>query len=73
MGKGDEDASDAKEETDLLIDLTKHFIKPDQFDGIHILDDKFEKVEGAPNFRPVPGFPIYGTGQPTKDGLVKIL
>ena len=73
MGKGDEAASDAKGETDLLIDLTKHFIKPDQFDGIHILDNKFEKVEGAPNFRQVPGFPIYGTGQPTKDGLIKIL
>merc|ERR1711892_103166 len=56
-----------------LIDLSRYFVKPDQFEGIHIMDDKFEKVAGAPNFRQLPGFPIFGTGQPTEAGLVEIL
>merc|ERR1712123_166786 len=56
-----------------LIDLSSYFVKPDQFEGIHIMDDKFEKVAGAPNFRQLPGFPIFGTGQPTEAGLVEIL
>ena len=28
------------------IDLTNHDIKPDMFEGIHVLDDQFEKIEG---------------------------
>ena len=28
------------------IDLTHHDIKPDMFEGIHVLDDQFEKIEG---------------------------
>merc|ERR1712106_340866 len=56
-----------------LIDLSSYIVKPDQFEGIHIMDDKFEKVAGAPNFRQLPGFPIFGTGQPTEAGLVEIL
>ena len=56
-----------------ILDLTDHAIKQDQFEGIHILDDMFEKIEGAPNFRKIEGFPIYGTGQPTADGMVEII
>ena len=55
------------------IDLRSYFIKPDQFEGIEVLDDKCGKVEGAPNFRQVDGFPVFGTGQPTEEGMVKIL
>ncbi|KAI9087238.1 hypothetical protein K1719_030873 [Acacia pycnantha] len=28
-----------------------------------------ERVEGAPNFREVPGFPVYGVANPTIDGI----
>ena len=55
------------------IDLRSYFIKPDQFEGIEVLDEKFGKVEGAPNFRQVAGFPVFGTGQPTEEGMVNIL
>ena len=48
-------------------------IKPDQFVDIHILDEAFEKLEGAPNFRQIPGFPIYGTGQPTEAAMIDII
>jgi len=70
-----EDGAPQEEEVEEepLIDLTNYFVKPDQFDGIHILDAKFEKIDGAPNFRQLPGFPIFGTGQPTEAGMVEIL
>ena len=55
------------------IDLTNYDIKPDMFDGIHVLEDKFEKIEGAPNFRQLTGFPIFGTGQPTEAAMVEII
>ena len=41
--------------------------------GIHILDDQFEKIKGAPNYRHLRGFPIFGTGQPTEDAMIGIL
>jgi len=56
-----------------FIDLSKHFIKPDMFDGIHILDETFQKVEGAPNLRQISGFPVFGTGQPTEEAMVEII
>ena len=56
-----------------FIDLSNHIIKPDMFDGIHVLDDVFEKIAGAPNFRQVSGFPVFGTGQPTEDAMVEII
>jgi len=56
-----------------VIDLTNHDIKPDMFEGIHVLDDKFEKLDGAPNFRQLRGFPIFGTGQPTEAAMVTII
>ena len=35
------------------LDLTECLIKPDQFDGCHVLDERFEKLPGAPNWRQV--------------------
>ena len=49
-----QEATEDKEDEDSsppTIDLTHHDIKPDMFEGIHVLDEKFEKIEGAPNFR----------------------
>ena len=43
------------------------------FDGIHVLEDNFEKIDGAPNFRQLKGFPIFGTGQPTQAAMVEII
>lgn len=55
------------------IDLSDYDIKPDMFEGIHVLEDNFEKIEGAPNFRQLKGFPIFGTGQPTEAAMVEII
>ena len=43
----------------------------DAFPGIVKLDDGLWKSEGAPNWRRVPGFPIYATGQPSKADIDK--
>jgi hypothetical protein len=32
-----------------------------------------QPIDGAPNFRALPGFPIYGTGMPTLDGITALL
>lgn len=32
-----------------------------------------ERVEGAPNFREVLGYPVYGVANPTKDGILAVL
>ena len=56
-----------------VIDLSNYFIKPDHFDSIHVLEDSLEKIEGAPNFRNIPGFPVYGVGQPTEKGFEEII
>ncbi|XP_010245398.1 PREDICTED: paladin isoform X2 [Nelumbo nucifera] len=32
-----------------------------------------ERVEGAPNFREVPGFPVYGVANPTIDGIQAVI
>ncbi|KAK9993506.1 hypothetical protein SO802_023209 [Lithocarpus litseifolius] len=32
-----------------------------------------ERVEGAPNFREVPGFPVYGVANPTIDGILSVI
>merc|ERR1719288_120343 len=39
---------------------------------MHVLKDE-GKIDGAPNFRQINGFPVYGTGQPTEEGMVAIL
>lgn len=71
--KAGEEEPEVEEELNPVIDLTNHFIKPDHFDGIHVLEDAAEKIEGAPNFRNIPGFPVYGTGQPTEKGFEEII
>jgi hypothetical protein len=38
-----------------------------------LLPEGVERVEGAPNFRQVNGFPVFGVGQPTEDGLLSAL
>ncbi|MQL95031.1 hypothetical protein Taro_027696 [Colocasia esculenta] len=32
-----------------------------------------ERVEGAPNYREVPGFPVYGVANPTTDGIRAVI
>ncbi|KAJ6956755.1 paladin isoform X2 [Populus alba x Populus x berolinensis] len=32
-----------------------------------------ERVDGAPNFREVPGFPVYGVANPTIDGILSVI
>ena len=66
-------SSEVEEELNPIVDFTDFYIKPDHFDGIHVLDDALEKIEGAPNFRNIPGFPVYGTAQPTLKGMEEIV
>merc|ERR1712123_509565 len=55
------------------MDLTEFPIKNDYFEGMHMLPETVEKIESAPNFRQVNGFPVFGVGQPAEDGFVPIL
>jgi len=55
------------------MDLTDYIPKVDVFDHVNVMSEKAEKIEGCPNYRQVVGFPIYGTGQPTEDGFLKVL
>jgi len=48
-------------------------LKFDHFENIHRLDIKLPVFEGAPNFRQVPGYNVFGTGQPTQDGFKNAL
>lgn len=77
---GDEQISEENKRNDPELDdfeadgdFLNLIIKPDKFEGIQIMKDTFEKIDGAPNFRQIPGFPIYGTGQPTALGMVDIV
>jgi hypothetical protein len=45
----------------------------DHFDGMDKLVAEAPHTEGAPNFRRMPGFPVFGTGQPTLGGFDKCL
>jgi len=45
----------------------------DAFEGIDRLAEGAPRTEGAPNFRRLPGFPVFGTGQTTLDGFEKCL
>ena len=69
---GQEDFDFVGEEQPIL-NLTDHIIKQDQFAGIHILDERFKRVEGAPNFRKIEDFLVYGTGQPTQEAMMEII
>lgn len=48
-------------------------LKFDHFENIHRLPKEITKFEGSPNFRQVPGFLVFGTGQPTKEGFKLVL
>ena len=41
--------------------------------GMHMLPEEVEKVEGAHNYRQVVGFPVFGVGQPSPDGVRAVL
>lgn len=47
-------------------------LKSDHFPGCHMEHMK-PKIEGAPNYRKVEGFPVNGVGQPTVDGIRSVL
>jgi len=47
-------------------------MKFDHFENIHRLT-KGISFEGAPNFRQVPGYNVFGTGQPTEKGFKRVL
>jgi len=55
------------------VDLSSHPLKIDFFDQMHMLEEATGKVEGAANFRQVGGFPVFGVGQPTREGFGKVL
>jgi len=48
-------------------------LKYDHFENIHRLPKEIEAIEGSPNLRKVPGYLVYGTGQPTKEGFKNAL
>merc|ERR1712168_1387982 len=48
-------------------------VMTDHFEGIDKLVKEAPHTDGAPNFRRMPGFPVFGTGQPTLGGFEKIL
>jgi len=48
-------------------------LKFDHFEHIHRLPENIRKFEGAPNFRQVDGYKVFGTGQPTKEGFKSVL
>ncbi|OIV95330.1 hypothetical protein TanjilG_07486 [Lupinus angustifolius] len=47
-------------------------LKSDHCPGCHS-QSLPERVDGAPNFREVPGFPVYGVANPTIDGIRSVL
>ena len=38
-----------------------------------LMPEGVERIEGAPNFRQVNGFPVFGVGQPTEEGFKALL
>merc|ERR1712212_1015819 len=51
--------------------MEKCVLKYDHFENIHRLPPNVVTFEGGPNFRKVPGFMVFGTGQPTLDAFEK--
>ena len=49
----------------------QYTLMTDSFPGIAKLTDGTWKCDGAPNWRRVPGFPIYATTQPNKADIDK--
>lgn len=51
--------------------LKKYVLKTDRFPSCHVLDTADGEI--APNFRRLEGTPLYGTAQPTLEGIQAIL
>jgi len=64
---------DAPKPVPPCMDLTDFPIKHDYFEGMCMLPETVEKIDGAPNFRQVIGFPVFGVGQPTEEGFRVVL
>jgi len=56
-----------------MADISTCKAMTDHFEGIDKLVKEAPHTEGAPNFRRMPGFPVFGTGQPTLGGFDKVL
>merc|ERR1719499_1472017 len=54
------------------MDLSDFKPKVDHFEQIHALGEE-GSIPGAPNFRQVKDFPVFGCAQPTEDGMMKVL
>ena len=54
------------------MDLTDYKPKVDHFENIHGLPEE-GKIEGAPNFRQIRDFPVFGSAQPTEAGFKNVL
>jgi len=50
--------------------IQRAVLKLDHFQAIYRLPKRFE---GVPNFRQMDGFPIFGSGQPTLDGITSVI
>jgi len=52
--------------------LTDYKPKVDHFENIHGLSEQ-GKIDGAPNFRQIPDFPVFGCAQPTEEGFKVVI
>ena len=68
-----EEAGEAKPFSNPCMDLSDFVVKVDFFEGMHMMAEEVEKVEGGHNFRQVTGFPVFGVGQPSPDGMKNVL
>lgn len=62
-----------KEQREANSPMKNCVLKFDHFENIHRLPADQLTIEGAPNFRQVPGYLVFGTGQPTKLGFINAL
>jgi len=53
------------------LDISQLELKVDHFDQVHVLGPD-NVIDGAPNFRQVSGFPIFGCAQPTETGVKEV-
>merc|ERR1719295_2523889 len=71
---GDRSMTDTKiQAVPPCMDLSEFPLKEDYFEGMLLLPEGVERLEGAPNFRQVSGFPVFGVGQPTEEGFLGAL
>lgn len=54
--------------------LGDQVMKSDHWEGVALLDPaQYPSIEGAPNFRRVPGTDLYGVGQPSEVAVRELL